>query len=43
MENLKEKVKKWFYFINHAKYKHYFDEWYENLTEQQLNWFKNHF
>ena len=43
MENLKEKVKKWFYYINHAKYKHYFDEWYENLTEQQLNWFKNHF
>ena len=43
MKDLKEKVKEWFYFINHAKYKHYFDEWYENLTEQQLNWFKNHF
>ena len=43
MKDLKEKVKKWFYFINHAKYKHYFDEWYNNLTEQQLNWFKIHF
>lgn len=42
-KELKEKLRKWFYYINHAKYKHYFDEWYENLTEGQLSWLSAHF
>lgn len=28
-----------FYRDNHAKYKHYFDEWVKNITETQINGF----
>ena len=42
-ESLKDKLRKWFYYVNHAKYRHYFEEWYENLTEGQLSWLSCHF
>lgn len=40
---MKEKLRQWFYQINHAKYKHYFEEWYSNLTPQQLRWYEKIF
>lgn len=40
---LKEKLQIWFKNINHTKYQRYFEEWYNNLTENQLSWFSTHF
>ena len=40
---LKEKLRIWFKNINHTKYQRYFEEWYNNLTENQLSWFSTHF
>ena len=40
---IKENLRKWFYQINHAKYKHYFEEWYSNLIPQQLRWYEKIF
>jgi len=40
---MKEKLKDWWRKINHAKYQHYFEEWYSNLTEGQLSWLSAHF
>ena len=34
--DLKEYIRKDFYWFNLAKYRKYFEEWYENLTETQL-------
>ena len=34
--DLKEYIRKDFYWSNLAKYRKYFEEWYENLTETQL-------
>lgn len=34
--DLKEYIEKDFYRSNIAKYRKYFEEWYENLTEIQL-------
>ena len=34
--DLKEYIRKDFYWSNLAKYRKYFKEWYENLTETQL-------
>ena len=39
--DLKEYIRKDFYWNNLAKYRKYFEEWYENLTETQLEfWVK---
>ena len=40
---LKEKLRIWFKNINHTKYQRYFEEWYNNLTNNQLKWFSTHF
>ena len=40
---LKEKLKRWFYTVNANKYKQYFEEWYSNLTPQQLRWYEKVF
>ena len=40
---LKEKLQIWFKNINHPKYQRYFEEWYNNLTKNQLRWFSSHF
>ena len=40
---MKDKLRQWFYSINHAKYRHYFEEWYNNLTPQQLRWYEKVF
>jgi len=37
---LKEYLKKDFDWNNHKKYRKYFDEWYSNLTENQLLYYK---
>ena len=34
--DLKEYIRKDFYWSNLTKYRKYFEEWYENLTETQL-------
>ncbi len=34
--DLKEYIRKDFYWPNLAKYRKYFEEWYKNLTETQL-------
>ena len=40
-KNLKEYIRKDFYFSNIDKYRMYFDEWYSNLTDIQLEfWVK---
>lgn len=40
-KNLKEYIRKDFYFSNTDKYIRYFDEWYLNLTDIQLEfWVK---
>lgn len=38
---MKDKLRQWFYQINHAK--HYFEEWYSNLTPQQIRWYEKVF
>lgn len=39
---LKEYLKKDFDWNNHKKYRKYFDEWYSNLTENQLLYYKSY-
>ena len=40
-KNLKEYIRKDLYFSNIDKYRRYFDEWYSNLTDIQLEfWVK---
>lgn len=33
-------LKERFYKNNHSKYRHYFEEWVSNITEDQLFYFK---
>ena len=40
---IKEKLKQWFFNVNHVKYRKYFEEWYSNLTQQQLDWYNKVF
>lgn len=39
---LKEYLKKEFDWNNHKKYRKYFDEWYSNLTENQILYYKSY-
>lgn len=39
--NLKEYIRRDFYFSNHVKYRKYFEEWFSNLTDIQIEyWIK---
>ena len=39
MEELKTWLRDCWRFDNHAKYQHYFEAWFENLTESQIHYF----
>ena len=39
---VKEYLKNDFEWNNHKKYRKYFDEWYSNLTENQLLYFESY-
>lgn len=41
-EKLKQWLKKDFEWNNHKKYRMYFDEWYSNLTENQLLYYESY-
>jgi len=40
---LRNKLEEWFYKVNIKKYRHLFGEWFDNLTDIQLEWWSNHF
>jgi hypothetical protein len=40
MSDLKEYLKKEWKYCNHTKYQHYFEDWFNKLTETQLLYFK---
>lgn len=41
MDELKEYLEKEWRYNNHAKYQKYFNEWFKNLTEIQIFYFKS--
>lgn len=39
-DELYKYLKEWWRNNNHVKYQKYFDEWFENLTDNQIDYFR---